>query len=84
MNKKNIKVSFVIEKNNGVKGFALFLIPRETIIEKSDREVLVTIFLPLIMGILCIIVILTTRVIYLKKHILEPIKEMNESSKGSK
>lgn len=82
VDKTNFKVSFIIEKDNSVIGFALFLIPREEIIEKSEIKIIVTIFSPFILGIFIVMILLTTKVIYLKKHILEPIEDMSESSKA--
>lgn len=80
--KNHLKSSFVIEKDGVVKGFALFLVPREEIEGGSINEVKLRIFYPIIIAGIIIIMIMFFLIYYFKRNILNPIKEINTSSKA--
>ena len=81
-NQEDIKVSFVLERNKKVEGFVLFLIPRVDAIEKSEEEILCYIFVPILIAVIVTILLLILRAFYLKRHILDPMREISESAQA--
>ena len=81
-NKKQIKVAFVLSNGEKVDNFVLFTIPRQQILKRTDMENLFYFFAPIICGITLVILILITISIYLKRHVLEPMLEISQSSKA--
>lgn len=65
--RNHLKSSFVIEKDGIVKGFALFLVPREEIEGGSINEVKLRIFYPIIIAGIIIIMIMFFLIYYFKK-----------------
>ncbi|MBZ9606318.1 HAMP domain-containing histidine kinase [Clostridium estertheticum] len=81
-NNKQIKVSFVLLSEGKVDKFAVFIIPREKILKRTEIENLFYLFAPIICGIIFVILILIAVSIYMKHHVLDPMLEINQSSKA--
>lgn len=81
-NKDQIKVTFVLISGGKVNNFALFTIPRQQILMRTEVEYLFYLFQPIICGIILVLVILITISIYMKYHVLGPMQEINKSSKA--
>lgn len=80
--KEEVKVSFVLCTGGKVDNFALFTIPRERILKRSEMGILFYLFTPIIFSILLVLIILILRSFYLKYHVLQPMEEISKSSKA--
>ncbi|MBU3093449.1 HAMP domain-containing histidine kinase [Clostridium sp. CF011] len=81
-NNKQIKVSFVLLSGKKVDKFAVFTIPRQQILKRTEIENLFYLFAPIICGIILVLLILIAINIYMKYHVLDPLLEINQSSKA--
>lgn len=91
-NKKDIRAAFLLEGSKGlsqsslrgkqVSGFVLFLIPRDDILGKSETDLLISIFLPVLTAVFFTALLFLYHTVYIKKHILTPIKEISESAQA--
>lgn len=80
---KNLdKESFILKKNGTTNGFVVFYIPKTEIYHNTNKKEAIVIYLPLIIGIIICIAILTMKTIYSNLRILKPLKEISASAKG--
>ena len=78
----SIKESFVLQHKGVVDRFVVFLIPRSEVIYHTKGSLAVTVFLPLVLGVILSIILLLFRMIYFEQRILKPLKEISTSAKG--
>ncbi len=92
-NKKDVRAAFVIssrsktfqpegETRDSVTGFALFLIPREDMAGYSGVRLNLFLFMPILAAVLLTVLLFLYRTVYLKHHILAPMKEISESAQA--
>lgn len=92
-NKKDVRAAFVIsgssktfqperEIRDRVTGFALFLIPREDMEGYSGVRLDLFLFMPMLTAVLLTVLLFLYRTVYLKHHILTPMKEISESAQA--
>lgn len=92
-NRKDVRAAFVIssrsktvqperETRDSVTGFALFLIPREDMAGFSGVRLNLFLFMPVLAAVLLTVLLFLYRTVYLKRHILAPMKEISESAQA--
>ena len=81
-NSKELKYSFALQNNEEVNGFVVFYIPRSDIDGANIVSSALYVLMPIIICFISIVLILIYAVLYIKKHILVPISEINNCSKA--
>ena len=81
-NKEYLKIVFPLYQMRKVDRFVVLSIRQSLLMEYSGVARIIYIFSPIIYGILLILVLLILRCIYIKRHILNPISEINQSAKA--
>lgn len=92
-NKKDVRAAFVIssrsktfqpegETRDSVTGFVLFLIPREDMAGFSGVRLNLCLFMPVLAAVFLTVLLFLYRTVYLKHHILAPMKEIGESAQA--
>ncbi|WFR56467.1 HAMP domain-containing sensor histidine kinase [Anaerocolumna sp. AGMB13025] len=92
-NKKDIRAAFLLEgdkkgisqgslEGRRVSGFVLFLIPRDDIIGKSEADLLISIYLPVLTAVFLAVLLFLYHAVYMKKHIVTPMKEISDSAQA--
>jgi signal transduction histidine kinase len=76
------KESFVLEQNQAVIGFVVFLIPKQDITLTSMEERVYHIFLPMLLGMIICLIVIMSRTIYVNRCVLSPLREMSRSAKA--
>lgn len=79
---ENVKVSFVLVKNQSTVGFAAFFIPRKEVVGRDKGERIVFFFLPMLICIGINAMIYVFYLWYMKQRMVDPVKEMIASSKA--
>lgn len=80
--KPNIKISFVLESNQETVGYAAFFVPRTKAVGRTEGEMILLIFLPIILGCGIVILLYVVYLHYMKQRMVLPVKEMIVSSKA--
>ena len=81
-NKEYLKIIFPLYQRREVDRFVVMLIRKSLVMEYSGVGRVIYVFNPIIIGIILILGLLILRSIYLKRHILNPIREINQSAKA--
>jgi signal transduction histidine kinase len=77
-----VKTTFALEEAGHTLGFAAFFIPRGEAIGIEEQQVILTIFMPIIIGALLVLVLIIINRRYMKHHIIYPVNEIIQSSKA--
>lgn len=79
-NHNQIKVTFPLRKEGNVAGFVVFHLNKELVRNKTQVEMVLYLYGPIIIGSIICLMIAFYRSLYLKRRILKPIKELATSS----
>lgn len=79
---ENVKVSFVLVKNQSTVGFVAFFVPRKEVVGRDKGEKIVFFFLPILICIGIDVMIYVFYLWYMKQRMVDPVKEMIASSKA--
>ena len=80
-NKDMVKVTFPLERDGSVAGFAVFLLDKELVLEKSRAEQVIHVFSPLLAAVLLLFIVILYRTRYLTCHFIQPMEEISASAK---
>lgn len=81
-NKNKVKVTFPIQKQGNVTGFAIFLLDKSQVTQKSQTEQILYVFFPIILLVLLCILLFICRTEYLNRHFVKPMEEISQSAKA--
>lgn len=79
---EKIKLTFAVENEQGVRGFAAFYLPRAQVMGMSNGQLLLHIFMPMGIALFLVVVVLFYRQFYMKRRMIEPVGEMLISSQA--
>ncbi len=77
-----LKKSFVLQKDGTTFGFVVFLIPKSEALSPSNRGNSVKIFLPIGLGILLSLLLLSVRSLFFSHRVLKPLREISASARA--
>jgi signal transduction histidine kinase len=80
--KDTVKKSFVLQNNGTTEGFIVFLIPKSETNRNSGWSNSLSVYLPMILGIIISFIILFLRTRYFDHRVLKPLREISASAKA--
>lgn len=81
-NPDRVKVTFPIEQEGSVTGFAIFLLQKEMVVEKSKWEELLFVFEPVLAGFVLCLILIIFRTERLRIRFVGPMEEIARSAKA--
>lgn len=80
--KHTVKIAFSLKEQEIVRGFAVFWLDKSCLGEQSEQKELFSVFLPVFISVGAVFFLLAFSLIYTKKRVTGPVKEMVSSTKA--